>query len=722
MKTKAILLFIGLALFFLPAVAFAETGEFKEYAFYTEHFQIEYDKIVQVQVDSDSDGIPDTVEDVGVYAEESWDREIDDLGFDPPIESGYIPIIFDDEYEYLYEGSIGTTWSLPDLTSYIAVDVWLTSDLMKSTIAHEFMHCIQFSYDPYFLETYQSLNFAEATAVWAEEYVYDEADIILTYLQDYFAYPDYSIFAGIAPNGTLFEYALGIWPIFLTEYYEDDEVLVDIWETYFESEDVGAKGVLTVYNSVSEIVEILGDELPEVYREFTIWNLAHDETYQEGENYPDVSLIRLWSSYPVENKMPHPQAFPALYGSNYIGFDTSSVTEDDLKFTITKNDFVETLVTFVPADSSGNFYLTKVEEETSDVNATYSEFVFEDASDFDIVYVIVSPVTTEMGSGVLTFDTGYAYYYSAEFGDFDESEEVSLADSGAEIDTGDTDKEGEDVGTGDEVREVDELILEVLSYDDGSITLEWNRLSQLDIDHYILYFGDVSGEYIGSEYVENAWTVMSTISELAPDTIYYFTIEAYSEDDELLISSSEIAGYTEEFVFGDLESTNDAYDAVMGLWEMGVIDGYDDGNFYPNNTVNRAELLKILVEGLGLTSDPDEYKDCFPDVDDDWYAKYVCYAKEEGWVSGYSDGYFHPEDTVNKVEAVKMLLNAYGYEVSEDEDVSDGMPYKDTYSTAWYAGYVKLAFDLSATDYFYSRTAHHPKLKLIKLPKTIYSY
>ncbi|EKD29282.1 MAG: S-layer protein, partial [uncultured bacterium (gcode 4)] len=132
----------------------------------------------------------------------------------------------------------------------------------------------------------------------------------------------------------------------------------------------------------------------------------------------------------------------------------------------------------------------------------------------------------------------------------------------------------------------------------------------------------------------------------------------------------------------------------MGLWEMGVIDGYDDGNFYPNNTVNRAELLKILVEGLGLTSDPDEYKDCFPDVDDDWYAKYVCYAKEEGWVSGYSDGYFHPEDTVNKVEAVKMLLNAYGYEVSEDEDVSDGMPYKDTYSTAWYAGYVKLAFDL----------------------------
>ena len=93
------------------------------------------------------------------------------------------------------------------------------------------------------------------------------------------------------------------------------------------------------------------------------------------------------------------------------------------------------------------------------------------------------------------------------------------------------------------------------------------------------------------------------------------------------------ASLLEEPVFSDLDATDDNYIAIDYLYEEGVLGGYSDGSFKPENTVNRAELLKILVEGQGVTPDADEYQNCFPDVTTDWYAKYVCYAKEEGWVS-----------------------------------------------------------------------------------------
>jgi len=71
-------------------------------------------------------------------------------------------------------------------------------------------------------------------------------------------------------------------------------------------------------------------------------------------------------------------------------------------------------------------------------------------------------------------------------------------------------------------------------------------------------------------------------------------------------------------------------EAINFLKENGIISGYSDGTFKPTNPLNRAELLKILVEGVGYSPDENVYKNCFSDVKEDWYAKYVCYAKEQG--------------------------------------------------------------------------------------------
>ncbi|MFA6436334.1 MAG: S-layer homology domain-containing protein, partial [Candidatus Gracilibacteria bacterium] len=140
------------------------------------------------------------------------------------------------------------------------------------------------------------------------------------------------------------------------------------------------------------------------------------------------------------------------------------------------------------------------------------------------------------------------------------------------------------------------------------------------------------------------------------------------------------------------------YYALKFLTYEGVLEGYPDGTFRPNAEINRAELLKVLVyswyDGM-----PDKtlYKDCFNDVASEWFAPYVCYAKELGWVEGYADGGFHPDSTVTKGEALKMIMKYWDVELPAVADVSD-LPYDDVYAAIWYAPYVEKAYELGILE------------------------
>lgn len=136
--------------------------------------------------------------------------------------------------------------------------------------------------------------------------------------------------------------------------------------------------------------------------------------------------------------------------------------------------------------------------------------------------------------------------------------------------------------------------------------------------------------------------------------------------------------------------------AIKYLNDHNVISGYPDGTFQPNKTVNRAELLKILVGGKGIIPTIEEYNNCFPDVTTEWFAPFVCYAKAQEWVGGYPDGTFRPAKEVSKVEAIKMLVNSQGY--SLEEQVSESM-FDDTDSSAWYAPFIKVAKDKGLLEF-----------------------
>lgn len=150
-----------------------------------------------------------------------------------------------------------------------------------------------------------------------------------------------------------------------------------------------------------------------------------------------------------------------------------------------------------------------------------------------------------------------------------------------------------------------------------------------------------------------------------------------------------------QLVFSDVPSDHKNLQAIIYLREHGVINGYEDGTFKPGNYVNRAELLKILVGGKGIQPDAAAYNNCFPDVKDDWYARYVCYAKAEGWVGGYQDGTFKPEKTINKVEALKMLLNSQSIQLPGFLDV---MPFNDVKAEDWFVYYAAKAKELGILE------------------------
>jgi hypothetical protein len=93
----------------------------------------------------------------------------------------------------------------------------------------------------------------------------------------------------------------------------------------------------------------------------------------------------------------------------------------------------------------------------------------------------------------------------------------------------------------------------------------------------------------------------------------------------------------------------------------GIVQGYPDGTFRPDLTINRAEFTKILVEAYSDQDAEIARADCFSDVPEDaWFSPYVCTAKNQGIVQGYPDGTFRPADNINFAEAAKIIFEAIG--------------------------------------------------------------
>lgn len=164
----------------------------------------------------------------------------------------------------------------------------------------------------------------------------------------------------------------------------------------------------------------------------------------------------------------------------------------------------------------------------------------------------------------------------------------------------------------------------------------------------------------------------------------------------LLLSLCASSAFAQSFdnSFLDISSSYVYYDAISYLKERGVINGYPDGTFRPNNTLKRSELAKIVVISSNIPSVSE--RQCFPDLDPtQWYAEYVCAAKASGLVKGYVDGTFKPSRDISRAEAIKIVAEAEDF----DLDMSFSEKFSDALEIDWFYKYVNSAKSLGVLPF-----------------------
>lgn len=94
------------------------------------------------------------------------------------------------------------------------------------------------------------------------------------------------------------------------------------------------------------------------------------------------------------------------------------------------------------------------------------------------------------------------------------------------------------------------------------------------------------------------------------------------------------------------------------LQEKGILEGYEDGQLHLERTLTRAEFSKIFCDAFLKEGEVKEYAaPDFSDIASHWGADYIEKAAAAGVISGFEDGTFRPDDTVTYEQAVKMIIS-----------------------------------------------------------------
>lgn len=133
--------------------------------------------------------------------------------------------------------------------------------------------------------------------------------------------------------------------------------------------------------------------------------------------------------------------------------------------------------------------------------------------------------------------------------------------------------------------------------------------------------------------------------------------------------------------FTDLGSVSWSEDAIYYLNSKGVINGYGNGKFGPNNKITREQAALMLVRELY----PNEKSSTtlnFPDVkEDSIYYNAIAVAIDHDLFEGYPDGTFKPQDPITRAATAKILALAYDLKGSSAN-------FKDIHQAAWAADYI----------------------------------
>jgi hypothetical protein len=592
----------------IPTLFNAQLNGEDAYAYLSDYFEIywrqDFHDDLQVRggesvrpVTSPRD-VPQQVLWVGNHLEEARRMVVQVMKYRHPVGAlnNKLPVVID----ALPDGLFGFASIRPDGTPYLVVNPLLDDQVLKSTLAHEYFHAVQFGYDETTHLLYADMKpnepfriptkMAEGSALWIMNRAFPDS---LVY-RDFFAqsaivHPHLSIFGEVdhSTDGNQTTYGTFLWYHFLSKRFGEG-IVKELWEEQFQlSKATGASTVPFAVRAYRAHVNVLSKlyqtDLKTVFEEFMLWNVF-TEKYRESAKLPPLKLMFEASLLPIDRKYTEGD-LPEAFGSNYLKINTKGKFDRVLRFEFAGAPEGSYSLMMIPFRGSEGVEESIVRADSLSGAATTVELELDR---YD--YVVIALGMSGVGEQVLNRDdpfSGIRYQY------------------------------------GFSVSDVDPLL-------EAKGKVEQTQLLKAD--------GSMLNGDLRQEDPLNVESVQDVIKGSVVD-----------------LSRPS---------FADVVKRHPYFEGIEGLYRTGVIAGYEDGSFKPQQTVNRAEMTKMVMEALGtklLVKD----KNCFPDVKTEWFATYVCAAKRLGIVGGFPDGRFGPGEVISTAAAYKIVLEAWFESIPE---------------------------------------------------------
>ena len=169
----------------------------------------------------------------------------------------------------------------------------------------------------------------------------------------------------------------------------------------------------------------------------------------------------------------------------------------------------------------------------------------------------------------------------------------------------------------------------------------------------------------------------------------------------LLTDETREANMTKSNSYNDVKDGDWFCCAVSTLSKMGIIKGYEDGSFKPNDPISRAEFAAIAAR---FDPDGDKTPASFSDVTSHWAKDEISIAANHGWIKGYEDSSFKPDQKITRAETMTLVNRVLNRLPETKDDLHKDMKtwVDNMDETAWYYLAVQEATN---SHYFKNKTS-----------------
>lgn len=145
--------------------------------------------------------------------------------------------------------------------------------------------------------------------------------------------------------------------------------------------------------------------------------------------------------------------------------------------------------------------------------------------------------------------------------------------------------------------------------------------------------------------------------------------------------------------------------AISSLTEKGVINGYPDGSFKPDQAITRAEFAKLVSKTFGYST---QTQAKFDDVSSEhWASGFINAVSEKKIMNAFSDGNFKPDQTLNRAQVATMISRILNMGKEEEQYGDWAASFTDVPSGHWAFRYIEIAKKLELLPSSY-QTQFHP--------------